>query len=123
MQAKKKEIHILGETWGLYIGDQKEFPELKDCDGYTDKTARCIVVIEKPEDSSLQYFERYQSKVIRHEIIHAFMFESGLCSSAHYEAEKGEEHPEMMVDWMAVQFPKILKAFREAGALEEGDEG
>ena len=121
MQAKRKDLYILGEYWGLYIGDDKEFPQLKNCDGYTDKTARCIVVIEKPEECSLKYFERYQRKVIRHEIIHAFLFESGLHSPAHYEAAENEEHPEMMVDWVAVQFPKLLKVFKDAGALTEGE--
>lgn len=118
---QKREVHILGEAWSLYIGNQTEFPELKTCDGYTDKTSRCMVILEKPEESNLEFYERYQKKVIRHEIIHAFLFASGLHSSARFEAAENEEHPEMMVDWMAVQFPKILKAFREAGAFEEGD--
>lgn len=121
MRVEKKELYILGEAWKLYIGDEKEFPQLKNCDGYTDKTSRCIVVIDKPEECNLQFFERYQRKVIRHEIIHAFMFESGLHSCAHYEATENEEHPEMIVDWVAVQFPKLLKVFMEAGALLEGD--
>lgn len=121
MLEKKKEIHILGETWYLYIGDEKEFPQLKNCDGYTDKTARCIIVLERPEECSLQYFERYQRKVIRHEIIHAFLFESGLHAPAHYEAMENKEHPEMMVDWVAVQFPKLLEVFKDAGALAEGE--
>ena len=59
----------------------------------------------------------YQHKVIRHEIVHAFLYESGLDvnSLSGGAWAKNEE----MVDWMAIQIPKILKAFQEAGIAEE----
>lgn len=52
---------------------------------------------------------------MRHEIIHAFLAESGL--QANYEHYRQFGHDETLVDWMAIQFPKIYKAFREADAL------
>ena len=45
------------------------------------------------------------------EIIHAFMFESGLGSSWQHAEEFG--HDETTVDWFARQFTKIHKAFVE----------
>ena len=53
----------------------------------------------------------YKKQVIRHEIIHAFVFESGLDTCSDWA--KNEE----MVDWIAIQFPKLLKAFKEADCL------
>lgn len=55
----------------------------------------------------------YQRKVIRHEIIHAFLYESGLDNNSLSGGAwaKNEE----MVDWLSIQAPKIFKAFREAG--------
>lgn len=29
----------------------------------------------------------------------------------------GQEHPEHMVEWIAMQFPKMVKAFQAVGAL------
>jgi len=49
--------------------------------------------------------------VIRHELIHAFLFKSGLDACA--EWARNEE----MVDWLAIQFPKLMKAFQEADCL------
>ena len=45
--------------------------------------------------------------MIRHEIIHAFLYESGMkeCSSATQSWVENEE----MVDWFAIQIPKIVK--------------
>ena len=62
----------------------------------------------------------YQRKVIRHEIIHAFLYESGLAENSLSASAWGKN--EEMVDWMAVQSPKIFRAFREAGVddFEEG---
>lgn len=56
----------------------------------------------------------YQDKVMRHEIVHAFLFESGLNVEASAEAWAVNEE---VVDWIALQFPKMQKAFQEAGCL------
>ena len=52
---------------------------------------------------------------MRHEITHAFLNESGLDANASDTDcwAKNEE----MVDWFAIQSPKIYKAFNEVGAL------
>lgn len=58
----------------------------------------------------------YRKRLLRHEITHAFLNESGLqhCSSVPMGAWARHEE---MVDWIAIQFPKIMKAFQEVGAL------
>ncbi|WP_394967432.1 hypothetical protein [Candidatus Allofournierella merdipullorum] len=50
-------------------------------------------------------------KIIRHEIIHAFLFESGLAENSDWA------QIEEMVDFFAIQFPKLQKAFEEAEAV------
>ena len=50
-----------------------------------------------------------QRHVLRHELIHAFLFESGMDqSSAAHEAWAVNEE---MIDWMAIQMPKIMAAY------------
>ncbi len=94
--------------------DQDEIMKNGDCDGYTDKTSRKIVVSTMPE-SDLGDVRQYQKQVIRHELIHAFLNESGLQSSFEHCKQYGQE--ETMVDWIAIQFPKLMKAFREADCI------
>lgn len=66
----------------------------------------------KQDAISVKDLVAYQKKVIRHEIIHAFLYESGLWQNAY--SSKCWAQNEEMVDWMAIQFPKIQSAYKEA---------
>ena len=52
---------------------------------------------------------------LRHEIVHAFLGESGL--SANSNETDAWARNEEMVDWIAIQGPKIWKAWKEVGAV------
>lgn len=109
-------IDVLGAEYTIEEKAESEDSFLEQCDGYCDKTIRMIVVAKEGEKNELGDYERYKKKVMRHEIIHAFLFESGLHENWEH---KGNGHDETFVDWIAVQFPKILKAFKAAGCLED----
>lgn len=53
--------------------------------------------------------------IIRHELIHAFLFESGLMQNTN-ECDAWATNEEM-VDWYAIQSPKIFKVFKELDIL------
>lgn len=112
--AKEKKINILGSVWTIKQQSVSENRLLENCDGYCDWTVREIVV-EREQHGALGDMETYIRKVIRHEIIHAFLFESGLYEASCYSDAwaKNEE----MVDWLARQGEKIYVAWRQAGAL------
>lgn len=107
-------INILGTEYTIYELSAAEDFNLKEVDGYCDKTTKKIVITTKDDDCNLGDFEVYRKKILRHEIIHAFLFESGLHENWMHR-EYG--HDETYVDWIAVQFPKLLKAFEEVGAV------
>ena len=109
-----KKVNILGTEYTITTASKTEDTFLEKCDGYCDKTSKRIVVLTKTDDCELDIFEDYQKKVIRHEIIHAFLFESGLQENFKHE-EWG--HEETMIDWIAIQFPKMLQAFKEVDCL------
>lgn len=109
-----KKVNVLGTEYTVSVVSKSEDPQLEYCDGYCDKTSKKIVVIAKPDDNELENYEEYLKKVVRHEIIHAFLFESGLHENFMHN---GSGHDETTVDWIAVQFPKMLKAFKEADAI------
>lgn len=109
-------VNILGTEFTVTFADEAERPKLKSCDGYMDFSIKEIVVGKfEPDESSIENLDEYTKKVLRHEIIHAFFYESGLhSSSGDIEAWATNEE---MVDWIAIQFPKILKAFQECDCI------
>lgn len=110
-------VGVLGVEYSVYgHASRQDDPYLEYCDGYFDKTAKRVVVAGQDEENELADFETYRKTNLRHELIHAFLYESGLDGNSCWE--NGEnEHPEQTVEWLAIQFPKILKAFKEADAL------
>lgn len=86
----------------------------EDIDGETDYTSHQIR-IRTDNINKLGDFDVLMKKQLRHEIIHAFMAESGL--QANFEHYRQFGHDETTVDWFAIQFPKMLEAFKQVGAL------
>lgn len=108
-------VDILGSEWSVKFGNEKEYPNLTSVDGYTDSSTREIVV-DDMEASQGQIgakadLKSYNKQVVRHEIIHAFLIESGLDSNSN-SADSWAANEEM-VDWLAIQSPKIFKLFYE----------
>lgn len=108
-------INVLGAEYTLTVCQGSKEPRLKDCDGFCDETTKELLV-ENYEDSKgepncKQNLLLQTNKVKRHEIIHAFLFESGLAENSYWAQN------EEMVDFFAIQFPKLLKAFEQADAL------
>ena len=105
-------VSILGTEYTIQKLSKKEDSYLEKCDGYCDKTSKRIVV--KTDNDDLDNIEVHINKVMRHEIIHAFLYESGLHENFKHDTWG---HDETMIDWVAVQFPKILEVFVEAGCM------
>ena len=108
-------INVLGTEYTITYASVAEDKMLETCDGYCDKTVKRIVVTAKRADCELADYEWLRRKVLRHEIVHAFLLESGV--DVCYEPHEDHGHDEFMVDWIAIQFPKLLAAFKEADAL------
>ena len=105
-------ISILGTPYTVRLrGSEDE--KLEHSDGYCDWTTKTIVVRsdipELPE--TVGNLSIYKQKVLRHEIVHAFLFESGLTENSYWAVN------EELVDWIAMQFDKIDKAFHQADTI------
>lgn len=108
-------INILGEEWEIKFRKRKKDKMLETSDGYCDRSMKMLVIAKDGEDSGFCDYEEYRKSVIRHEIIHAFLVESGLDGNWQHCDQFG--HDETMVDWVAIQFPKLMKAFEATGCL------
>lgn len=113
-----KTVNVLGVPYTITEGNTIDFPALKDCDGYCDTSTKEIVVSDMTENAGSPDAKgdlaHYQRKVIRHELTHALLFESGLSVNSWAENEE-------IVDWIAIQFPKLLALFTGAECLKDGD--
>ena len=105
-------VNVLGTEYNLIESNEANDERLKGKDGYCDtSTKECVVdEMQGTEPDMKKNLPEYKKAVKRHELIHAFLYESGLdsCSWA------GNEE---MVDWIAIQFPKMLKVFNEVGCM------
>nr|WP_317283198.1 hypothetical protein [uncultured Sellimonas sp.] len=112
----KDTVNILGTEYKVFFREEKDDPKLKNADGYIDHSIKEIVVcIFEKDDMSIEDLKSYSKKVLRHEIIHGFLYESGLWNNSGNNEAWGQS--EEITDWIAIQFPKMLKAFQEVGCL------
>ena len=105
-------VSVLGAAYIVRESEPEKDVKLDGRDGYTDTSIRECVIdsMRKTDENSKTDLQEYKKSVVRHELIHAFLYESGLDSCSWATNEE-------MVDWIAIQFPKMLKAFEEAGCL------
>lgn len=116
-------VNILGTAYSIEVKayDEEEAFERRSiagyCDGMTKKIVLCDMTTYKgwehePSETALIS----QKETLRHEIVHAFFNESGLMDST-FEVDEPWAKNEEMVDWIALQGPKIFRAWEEADAL------
>ena len=116
-------INVLGTDYTLRRVDngQDEYMEKMHYGGYCDGGTKEIVILnlkscpewEKDPDEVIKAKE---NETIRHELIHAFLNESGLQWNS-FTPDNAWAKNEEMVDWFAIQMPKMLKAFEAAGCI------
>ena len=124
MDEQNTPVDILGSTWNIVFADKDEVEAFRDgtCWGYAEDNERIICLCKPYEDEdSLGLGIKAQrinlGRVLRHELIHAFLSESGLADSSSGTGADGWAANEEMVDWFARQSPKIFRLYKELGIL------
>lgn len=115
-------VTVLGTEYIITIKeyDADEVFERCGANGYCSFTGDEIVLCDMKtypdwEKETPVAIENQMKTTLRHEIVHAFLDESGL--SANSIESSAWARNEEMVDWIALQGPKIYKAWQEAGAV------
>lgn len=106
------QVNVLGTEYTIKESNKVDDLALEQCDGYCDDTVKVCVVdaMSSSDVMSKQNMSEYKKKVIRHELVHAFLFESGLAGNSWAVNEE-------IVDWIAYMFPKMKIAFEKTHAL------
>lgn len=106
-----KKVNILGTEYCLKT-DETDLLKNINADGLHKEYAKEIIIRKIDDflcpDDSVEEKEKRQNEVLRHEIIHAFFSEAGLDD---YSAN------EQLVNWLAIQLPKIKKTCEELEAI------
>lgn len=116
-------VNVLGTDYAITVKKYADDPyfEKWSANGYRDGMLKEIVLCDLTtypgfEDETAEYMATVHKKTLRHEIVHAFLYESGLDSNSH-ETKGSWAMNEEMVDWIAIQGPKIYKAWQAARAV------
>lgn len=113
----KFKLSVLGTSYTIFTDVPRSKDKwLADADGYCDPNAHKIVIVSKQENYSDEEWISYEKYCLRHEIVHAFMFESGIDGNCKFDIPD-QTHPEFLVAWIANQFPKIFEAFKKVNAM------
>lgn len=114
-EKDNRTVSILGTEYKILFLPEDALAEL-EADGIMDHSIKTIKVgVFVPNERNISDLTSYQKKVLRHEIIHAFFYESGLWNNS--GASSMWALNEEMVDWLAIQHEKLHTAFETAGAL------
>lgn len=104
---KKNKINILGINYEIIISNQKvmqkkfDNPNVEVC-GLCDYSEKKIYIDENVAKDKYGY-----STTLRHELIHAILEECGIGTQVSWAKD------ETLVDWIALQFPKMIRIFKE----------
>ncbi len=86
-------INVLGTDYNIYTSTAEQDEQLKKCDGYIVPELKKICLDSKPN-------KQHQDHVLTHELIHAFLYESGLDVETWASSEE-------IVDWISLQLMKM----------------
>lgn len=113
-----KVIDILGDRWMIEFVASEDDDILSEgtADGYCDPVGKRIVINDMEDEAheNISDKEQYIKTCLRHELIHAALFSSGLGFSWEHSSQG---HDETMVDWVANQWQKLVKIFEQAEAI------
>lgn len=99
-------INILGTEYEIIVDKNDDNPKLRNNDAYAELLSKKIVISQFGyDDMTVENLEESVREVVRHEIVHAFFHESGLSCYC---------HDEVLVEWIAMQLPKMIEAAKVA---------
>lgn len=107
-KMKPKKVNVLGTEYIIYFETKEENPAILTCSGYADFTTKEIHINKETYN-----WYGLGLKTIRHEIIHCFIYESGLWNNCTWADN------EELTDWIAIQMPKLAECFESLKIMGE----
>lgn len=124
-RAFNSEVHILGTRYSIRIIDEDDYRYDREADGWCDPSVKEILIFNyKQSAESVKDLIAYQKKVLRHEIVHAFLYESGLgrCKHTLYILKHKPEYTKGW-GWRCKYCGRTYKDLREEAEYKERERG
>lgn len=116
-------VNILGTSYEIKEVkiSESDYMKSNELSGYCDLYQKEIFYADTSEreyfdDLNPEAQKRVRNEIIRHEVIHAFLGESGLKQSA-LPSNGAWSMNEEMIDYFACMWPKIQRSFEEVGCV------
>lgn len=115
-------VNILGTEYTIEKHSYKEDNELVGLGGYCRYLVPTIVIgdfktNDSYRDETEEFLDKLEKSTLRHEILHAFLNESGIGQNAFASDTIPWSQNEEMIDWFALQSPKIMNVYKTVGCL------
>lgn len=111
-------VNILGTEYKIETHKISEDEHMKKNNfmGYCWYDEKLIVIADMSEKEYFQFDNKdaemnFKNKVLRHEMIHAMLYESGLSTCCEWA------NNEIMIDWIALQVPKMIESFKQIDCI------
>lgn len=121
MMNPKNSITVLGCEYQITVVQHDQYKTCEGCDGWTDPYSKKIFLIDQTANPDCDPIATdpagRMKQVLRHEIVHAFLNESGLVYNSNFSMQ-GWATNEEMVDWIAWNGEKLYQAWKEAGLVD-----
>lgn len=118
-----KKINVLGTPYSIYRvkANENEYMSKMNYGGMCTTDDHRIYYLDLSTvpnwaDEPEEVRKSQENCTLRHEVIHAFFNESGLQWNS-FAPEKAWAKNEEMVDWFAIQFPKIYTVYQQLGVM------
>lgn len=112
-----QKINVLGTTYTVKELPDKQVAEemhgtLGEYGGYCNSYSKEIIICKNDMCAENEKVKgELQSEALRHELVHAFLNESGLKANSNWATN------EEIVDWVAIQVPKMAAIMSKLGVL------
>ncbi len=105
-------VNILGTDYEIIREKESKSPKMKEASGYCEMYSKKIVLDDfDPDELTVEHLDEFKNKVLRHEIVHAFLIESGLDNCCEWA------RTEECVDWIVRQIPKLYSAMKSVECI------
>jgi hypothetical protein len=114
-------VNVMGQEYQILKVSRDQYKTCEGLDGWCDAYGKKIYYVDPETDPDSDPIaispEELVKQVLRHEIVHAFLTESGLAANSEVFFSAWATNEEM-VDWIAWNGEKLHKAWKEAGLVD-----
>ena len=114
-------VNVMGTEYQIIKVNRDQYKACDGSDGWCDLYGKKIYYVDAEADPDNDPItaspEELVKQVLKHEIVHAFLTESGLTFSSQSIVGPWAMNEEM-VDWIAWNGEKLYKAWKETGLVE-----